>query len=1115
MKYIADLHVHSSYSRATSKELDLEHLFIAAKLKGITLVGTGDFTHPEWFTNLRNKLREKEQGIYELKPETEKSLEKKYPEHFVNPVRFILVSEISNIYKKDGKVRKIHNLVFMPDLDSAEKFNTKLSAIGNIKSDGRPILGLDSRDLLEIVLETNENAFLIPAHIWTPWFSILGSKSGFDGIEECFGDLTQHIFALETGLSSDPAMNWRISGLDGYTLISNSDAHSPMNLGREANIFNTELSYNALKKALETGDKKRFLGTFEFFPEEGKYHLDGHRNCGIRLNPYESNKNGLKCPKCGKSLTLGVMYRVDELSDRPEGFQPENAIPFKRLVTLDKIISEVMKKGVKTKGVVNTYHTLIKELGPEFDILESIPLETIEKKGKKIGIPLLGEAVKRVREGNIDIHPGYDGEYGTINIFDKNEWDGLIGQANLFASEPTKQKIIKKRKLDEKIKENEKNQVLTIFDIKTITKPDKNDENGNILSGLNEEQFKAVNAGSGPLMIVAGPGTGKTRTLTARIVSIIQSGSIRSENIAAVTFTTKAAGEMQERLKNSLTESNLPLVSTFHGLAYGIMKEYIGKEPMIVDENTKDIFLREIFRMYSGIPVKDRKFYTSAISFLKQRLIPPDELKSETVILPEYPEADILTLRQIYMAYDDILIKNGVLDFDSLIFETIRRLRSDEKMICSLQKTIKSLFVDEFQDINKSQFELIKMIAPTGKNLTVIGDPNQAIYGFSGSDVRFFDTFIKNFPDTSRITLKRNYRSTESILKASSQIIKDNGMLFSGIEGIRKLTVMEAGNEKEEAVIIGKQIEKMIGGMGMYSMDMNKVDDPNCDVSRSFSDIAILYRLSSQSHVFEEVFDKAGIPYQVASREKWLENPRVGAILIIMKLMDLMEKKNENDDRNDLGTDQNFLMDQLLKDNPKQDETMKHALLQDFNMMVNNGFYDLSMRKKIDMINKVLSKRFAPLKDKRGKEAVAGLLETASDQNGDLGRFLTSLALIRDTDLYDDKIQKVTLMTMHASKGLEFSVVFIAGCEEGLTPYEKPGQGVVDMDEERRLFYVAMTRARESLYLTHTIKRTMHGNTSKRRLSQFVGEIEKVLLNHEKNISVKKKKSPYKQLDLF
>src|SRR5210317_1275786 len=298
MKFIADLHVHSKFSRATAKNLDLENLYIAAQLKGISVVGTGDFTYPQWFSEICEKLEPAEEGLFKLRDEIAKLCDEQVPNSCRSLVRFILSTEISNIYKKKDKTRKNHNLVLVPDLAVAEKFSAKLDSIGNIKSDGRPILGLDARNLLEILLETSDQAFLIPAHIWTPWFSMLGSKSGFNSIDECFEDLTPNIFAVETGLSSDPPMNWRVSGLDGLTLVSNSDAHSPLNLGREANLLNTDLTFEAIKSAIKSGDPGQFLGTVEFFPEEGKYHFDGHRTCNVRLHPQETMENKGKCPVC-------------------------------------------------------------------------------------------------------------------------------------------------------------------------------------------------------------------------------------------------------------------------------------------------------------------------------------------------------------------------------------------------------------------------------------------------------------------------------------------------------------------------------------------------------------------------------------------------------------------------------------------------------------------------------------------------------------------------------------------------------------------------------------------------------------------------------------------------
>ena len=411
MLFYADLHIHSKYSRATSKNCNLEELALWAQKKGLSVISTGDFTHPVWFEEIKEKLVPAGNGVFRLRPDIEKLILK--PEH---PVYFLLSVEISTIYKKDKKTRKIHHVVFSPDIQSAQNFREKLSAIGNIKSDGRPILGLDSRNLLEIVLESSEDSFIIPAHIWTPWFSVLGSKSGFDSIEECYEDLSGYIFALETGLSSDPEMNWHVSSLDKYRLVSNSDAHSPSKLAREATIFDTFPDYFGIKNALKTGSG--YVGTVEFFPEEGKYHDDGHRKCNVCLTPAETKKlNGI-CPVCGKPVTIGVANRVYELSDRNDITKlPQTAGKVVSLVPLSEILSEIMKVGPSTKSVTCEYEKLIAHLGSELSILTTVPVEQIEK----VHSPLLAEAVSRLRKGQVIRKSGYDGEYGTIRLFNDSE----------------------------------------------------------------------------------------------------------------------------------------------------------------------------------------------------------------------------------------------------------------------------------------------------------------------------------------------------------------------------------------------------------------------------------------------------------------------------------------------------------------------------------------------------------------------------------------------------------------------------------------------------------------------------------------------------------------------
>jgi uncharacterized protein (TIGR00375 family) len=423
MRFIADLHIHSKYSRATSGEMIPESIWKWAQLKGISVVGTGDFTHPRWFREINDKLEPLGNGLFRLK--------KAYcgngvPASCKADISFMLTSEISCIYSKNKRTRKVHCLVFMPDFQSAAKFSIALARIGNLNADGRPILGLDAKELLNIVLEVSPDAMLVPAHAWTPHFSVFGAVSGFDSLEECFEELTPNIYAIETGLSSDPSMNRRLSALDKITLISNSDAHSPAKMGREANVLDTDKSYESILEAIRS--RKGFAGTIEFFPEEGKYHYDGHRDCGVSLTPQETKKHDYLCPMCGKKVTIGVMHRVDLLADRDEGARLTDAAPFKSIIPLPEIISETIKVGVNSKAVNTMYMALLENLGSEFSILLDRPLSDIEA----VGSAKLREAIAIMRSGKVNIAPGYDGEFGKIRIFEDLERGHLKGQTLMF-----------------------------------------------------------------------------------------------------------------------------------------------------------------------------------------------------------------------------------------------------------------------------------------------------------------------------------------------------------------------------------------------------------------------------------------------------------------------------------------------------------------------------------------------------------------------------------------------------------------------------------------------------------------------------------------------------------
>jgi len=415
MRFIADFHLHSKFSRATSKDMEVETLAGWAVKKGISLLGTGDFTHPTYFAELRAKLEPLENGLLRLKKGEQR-------------IRYILTTEVSNIYSLRGKSRRIHNLIFAPSFKVVEAISSRLTNLGKLSSDGRPIFTFPAKDLAKMIVDISPDCLIIPAHAWTPWFSIFGANSGFDSIEECFGEMTPHIHAIETGLSSDPEMNWRLSALDGITLISNSDAHSPGHLGREANAFDCELDYREIVETIRKKDSKKLRFTIEFFPEEGKYHYDGHRDCRVIFSPSQTKSHRYLCPVCKKKLTVGVMHRVDELADRPEGFIPRNAIPSIHLIPLEEIISQALGARVGTKGVDSEYDRLVERGGSEFRIL----LDSTPEELATFVPPRVLDGIIRMRQGKVSIVPGHDGVYGKISLFPETREEAPKEQLKLF-----------------------------------------------------------------------------------------------------------------------------------------------------------------------------------------------------------------------------------------------------------------------------------------------------------------------------------------------------------------------------------------------------------------------------------------------------------------------------------------------------------------------------------------------------------------------------------------------------------------------------------------------------------------------------------------------------------
>ncbi len=1109
MKFIADFHIHSKYSRATARNLDLEHLHIAAQIKGITVVGTGDFTHPAWWQEISDKLVPAEEGLFALRPALAAACERQVPPACRQPVRFILTTEISNIYKKEGRTRKNHNLIFMPGLESADRLNQRLDKLGNIRSDGRPILGLDARDLLEEVLETSDQGFLVPAHIWTPWFSLLGSKSGFDSVQECFGDLSGHIFALETGLSSDPPMNWRVSQLDRYTLISNSDAHSPAKLGREANQFDTDLAYPAMHRAMAHADKNGFLGTVEFFPEEGKYHVDGHRDCNFRCLPEKSRELKDLCPVCAKPLVLGVLHRVEQLADRPDGVRPERGRDFERLVPLEELLAEVFEIGPQSKRVAQAYAQLLGRYGSEFNILRELPAEALAD----CSIPLLGEAITRMRAGQIHFEPGYDGLFGSLRIFHPEERERLKGQCVLFDPGGDHATPVPPPKAEAPAKARVAPPV-----IPEATAPSPDNPVTSSFK-LNLEQQRVVDHRGGPLLVVAGPGTGKTRTITERMVALIERGAARPGAILAVTFTNKAAQEMRQRLAAALGPgAELPLTGTFHGLCRRLLLERAQEafKGAVIDEPTRLAVMADALQLAEAPAGLSAAAAVAAVVQAKQRLLTPADDLSPVALATGH---DIESLAAVYGAYQRLLRLQHLLDFEDLICETVHGLAADTRWRQVLQARFTHLFVDEFQDINAGQYRLVRMLAPDDAHICVIGDPDQAIYGFRGSDVRYFQQFAADYPTLTSVRLTRNYRSTETILAASHQVIRAGARqgvdetrmrTYSHIAGRPTVTVLEAATARAEAVAIGKIIEDLVGGTGFHAIDFGRVDRGAREFS--FADMAVLARTTEQCRLIAEVLSAAGLPCQAPDRGLLADDRAVAKLLALLRV--LADQAGY--------VDLNILTDltapgigrETLKEFKRWayaaalplDQAMHTAVRLPLPGMITarqqrlvalvrfiHGLKSQCAGKSVEAaVDLCLSQTTlgSQVPDKMRRQ----LLESAAAFDGDLPDFLAAQALQSDTDLYRPEVEKVALLTMHAAKGLEFGVVFVAGCEQGLIPYQRAGAGVDDPDEERRLFFVAMTRAKRQLYFSWSRRRTLFGATLERRLSPFVDDIEARLI---------------------
>jgi len=1101
---IADFHIHSHYSRATSKQLIPEYLDYWARVKGITVVGTGDFTHPGWTAELKEKLEPAEEGLFKLKEEYRKGSHLETPFLPDKEVRFLLTTEISNIYKKNDRVRKVHNVIFAPDFAVVEKIRQKLIAINaNITSDGRPILGLDSRDLLEMVLEASDRIFFVPAHIWTPWFSVLGSKSGFDTIAECYDDLAHHIHAVETGLSTDPPMNWMCSFLDNYTLTANSDAHSPERLGRNANRFHTELSYHAIIDAMKTGDPDRFLGSIDLFPQEGKYHYDGHRKCGVCWDPVETLKHDGICSVCTRPVTVGVMNRVVQLSDREDLNLRKNRHPFRSIIPLKEMLGELAGVGPNSKQVGHTYMSLIKKGVSELELLLDIPIEDIQK----IGGDELAEAVRRMRSREIYTREGFDGQYGIIKVFAEDEKPALDSQNLLFKdlveekqSVPSPRKMINFDLLEFrrlKLREEHEN------------KKKSSKEKGTV--GLNPHQQAAVEHFTGPALVIAGPGTGKTRVLTYRVLHLIENRTINPENILAVTFTNKAAAEIKERLggllKNKSTAAK-PLVTTFHALGYSILtdlqytpwhKEPITKvlrgpgavlqkspwPPEAFTNNTAFSILdpddkKRVLQRIPGCEKSKVTGISNAIAEAKQQLKEPKDIEDQK-------------LADIFSRYHSYLRKQNTYDLDDLLYVPVQLFDRHPDILKSYRKKFQWILIDEYQDINYAQYRLMRSLMPdAGSNLCVIGDPDQAIYGFRGADVAFIRRFREDYPDAVVYRLKQSYRCSDSILKASSNVMQRLGpdeTLLTGVEEGVKIKIVKNSTYKSEAEFVARTIEQMMGGLRFFSMDSSITAGHEEVEIESLSDFVVLCRVKSQMEALEKAFTDHSIPYQTVGEEPFFKQEPVCSIIDVLKL--------SRNPRNS-----------ILKD-----KLMEKKII---------GELELAAFKKIigdqgpvnQVIARIIDNYFIDVRGEN-EDSTKRLLDMAEDYGAGVDKFLQFTALGTAVDTYRPDLENVTLMTLHGAKGLEFKAVFIIGCEEGLLPYSLFKSQPSDREEERRLLYVGMTRAKKFLFLCHAEKRFLMGREYRLNRSPFLNRIERKLIELSRQEHKKKETKEPVQRSLF
>ncbi|MBQ7456605.1 MAG: UvrD-helicase domain-containing protein [Desulfovibrio sp.] len=852
--FLADLHIHSRFSRATSKDLTPQSLDAWARLKGLDVVGCGDFTHPQWRQELREQLvQDPESGLYTLKtpPTTLPFVSENAAAMHAKKTFFCLQCEISSIYKKNGRVRKIHNLIYVPTLEDAERFSKRLEKVGNLASDGRPILGLDAKDLLEILLETVPEGICIPAHIWTPWFSLFGSQSGFDSITECFEDLTPHIFALETGLSSDPPMNRYISALDGFALVSNSDAHSPNKLGREANVFEGTPSYSGIFQAIAASAKRsadqeklpcRFLGTIEFFPEEGKYHLDGHRNCNVSFNPLETRSNNFLCPVCHKPVTIGVLHRVMDLADRSEPAQlPEEPV-FRSIMPLLEMTAELLGYGVGSNAVLQEYGRILSKLGSELDVLCSIPLDTITAYWD-----LLGEACRRLREGQVLLEGGYDGAFGTVHLFEPHE---------LEASQKKHRKRSSQRKQSQASLANTSKASLKDLSLfKDLADNQRPRQTNSQTPSYSDEQMQAMHEACTPTLVLAGPGSGKTHLLMGRIAHLRE--DLPAKRICAITFTRQAAMEMRNRLAQR-TVGEQPVVTTMHGLAWELVRAS-NPSAILLPE---DVSLR-LFTTANNLKSHEAKNLWQQCSRLREQ--------------KTLEQSACFSYYTTYLQEKERVFSGHAVDFGELLSLAQAQL---DLMHAQGIRPFDALLVDEIQDCSPANLDFLHAITPDGAGFFAIGDPDQAIYGFRGSVSDIVGSLKRFWPNLTMHRLQHTFRSAPLIVETAQGLLGSpaTGSLHPVRKAPAELKLIETPHQKSETRFLCSTIAMLLGATSHTFLDCQP---KTSSFAGAFSpnDIAVLARYRFVLRPIAQALRGAGIPCVSEEEEAFWNDTQVAMVL--------------------------------------------------------------------------------------------------------------------------------------------------------------------------------------------------------------------------------------------